>query len=56
MAWGAARARMTGSSGVASVKYLARTVDSELDELLPVAPAIALDGPSLSGGTVLIDE
>lgn len=31
--------------------YLARTVDSELDELLAVAPAIALDGPKGVGKT-----
>ncbi len=31
--------------------YLKRTVDSELDELLPLAPAIALDGPKGVGKT-----
>ncbi|MCL2489720.1 MAG: DUF4143 domain-containing protein [Propionibacteriaceae bacterium] len=31
--------------------YLARTVDQELDELLPTAPAIALDGPKGVGKT-----
>lgn len=33
------------------MKYLDRTVDSELNELLPVAPAIALDGPKGVGKT-----
>jgi predicted AAA+ superfamily ATPase len=32
--------------------YLARTVDRELDELLAIAPAIALDGPKGVGKTV----
>ncbi|MDR1214710.1 MAG: DUF4143 domain-containing protein [Propionibacteriaceae bacterium] len=32
--------------------YLARTVDCELDALLPIAPAIALDGPKGVGKTV----
>lgn len=32
--------------------YLPRTVDRELDELLPVAPAIALDGPKGVGKTL----
>jgi len=32
--------------------YLERTVDHELDELLPIAPAIALDGPKGVGKTV----
>ncbi len=31
--------------------YLKRTVDSELDELLPLAPAIALDSPKGVGKT-----
>lgn len=31
--------------------YLARTVDRELDELLPIAPAIAIDGPKGVGKT-----
>lgn len=31
--------------------YLPRTIDLELDELLPVAPAIALDGPKGVGKT-----
>ncbi len=31
--------------------YLARTVDAELDQLLPVAPAVALDGPKGVGKT-----
>ncbi|GAB3251785.1 ATP-binding protein [Arthrobacter pigmenti] len=31
--------------------YIERTVDRELDELLPVAPAIALDGPKGVGKT-----
>ncbi len=31
--------------------YLARTIDVELDELLPLAPAIALDGPKGVGKT-----
>lgn len=31
--------------------YLERTVDRELDELLPVAPAVALDGPKGVGKT-----
>jgi len=33
------------------VVYLVRTVDRELDELLPLAPAIALDGPKGVGKT-----
>jgi hypothetical protein len=33
------------------VTYLDRTVDLELDELLPAAPAIALDGPKDVGKT-----
>jgi len=33
------------------VDYLIRTVDRELDELLPLAPAIALDGPKGVGKT-----
>ncbi len=33
------------------MRYLGRTVDSELDELLAVAPAIALDGPKGVGKT-----
>jgi len=33
------------------VQYLARTIDKELDELLAVAPAIALDGPKGVGKT-----
>ncbi|MCL3777759.1 MULTISPECIES: DUF4143 domain-containing protein [unclassified Actinomyces] len=31
--------------------YLRRTVDHELDELLPLAPALALDGPKAVGKT-----
>jgi predicted AAA+ superfamily ATPase len=31
--------------------YLPRTIDLELDELLPLAPAIALDGPKGVGKT-----
>ena len=31
--------------------YLPRTVDLELDELLPLAPAIAIDGPKGVGKT-----
>ena len=31
--------------------YLRRTIDSELDALLPLAPAIALDGPKGAGKT-----
>lgn len=33
------------------MQYFERTVDQELDELLPVAPAIALDGPKGVGKT-----
>ena len=33
------------------MEYLARTVDGELDELLQVAPAIAIDGPKGVGKT-----
>ncbi|HQV58545.1 MAG TPA: hypothetical protein PKV27_11065, partial [Ilumatobacteraceae bacterium] len=33
------------------MQYLARTIDKELDELLAVAPAIALDGPKGVGKT-----
>jgi len=33
------------------VAYIERTVDRELDELLPVAPAVALDGPKGVGKT-----
>ncbi|WP_068425015.1 hypothetical protein [Piscicoccus intestinalis] len=31
--------------------YLTRTIDRELDELMPLAPAIALDGPKGVGKT-----
>lgn len=31
--------------------YLTRTIDQELDELLPFAPAIAIDGPKGVGKT-----
>lgn len=33
------------------MSYIKRTIDHELDELLPVAPAIALDGPKGVGKT-----
>lgn len=33
------------------MEYLPRTVDLELDELLPLAPAIAIDGPKGVGKT-----
>lgn len=33
------------------MEYLQRTVDRELDVLLPIAPAIALDGPKGVGKT-----
>ncbi|MDR2896640.1 MAG: AAA family ATPase, partial [Propionibacteriaceae bacterium] len=33
------------------MEYLRRTIDTELDELLPLAPAIALDGPKGVGKT-----
>ncbi|WGW10627.1 DUF4143 domain-containing protein [Saxibacter everestensis] len=33
------------------MEYIERTVDRELDELLPIAPAIALDGPKGVGKT-----
>ncbi len=33
------------------MEYLPRTIDRELDELLPIAPAIALDGPKGVGKT-----
>jgi len=33
------------------MEYLLRTVDLELDELLPLAPAIAIDGPKGVGKT-----
>ncbi len=33
------------------MEYLRRTIDRELDELLPMAPAIALDGPKGVGKT-----
>ncbi|SER77686.1 ATP-binding protein [Corynebacterium cystitidis] len=33
------------------MKYLPRTIDRELDELLPIAPAIAIDGPKGVGKT-----
>jgi predicted AAA+ superfamily ATPase len=38
-------------SSIATVKYLRRTIDSELDDLLSIAPAIALDGPKGVGKT-----
>jgi len=33
------------------MSYLVRTIDQELDDLLPIAPAIALDGPKGVGKT-----
>jgi len=33
------------------MEYLPRTVDLELDELLPLAPVIAIDGPKGVGKT-----
>ena len=36
--------------------YLARTIDVELDELLPLAPAIALDGPKGVGKTSTAEQ
>lgn len=36
--------------------YLARTIDAELNELLPLAPAIALDGPKGVGKTATAER